>query len=328
MPEATESEGGAGPLSDRVYLVIKTMIEAGHIRSGEKLLEAQVVKAFGVSRSPARNALRRLQRDGLIETETGRGFRVAGDADPRCDGKPAVLDSVRIAVPRHWERMYAAVEKEINIQVLFGSVQIVETELANHFGVSRTVTRDVLARMHSVGLITKGASGRWIAEHISPERIRELFEVRSILEPQALLRAAPFISKQELAAAQHNIDAARSRPTIESADFDRTESDMHIHLLAHCPNREILLALNRTHMLFAPTRHLGDPFLGVPMELIRAALDEHSAVIQNVLSGRLTDACAHLVDHIEKAHGRWLRRLDICAHIAQIESPPYLSKLD
>jgi DNA-binding GntR family transcriptional regulator len=182
--------------------------------------------------------------------------------------------------------------------VLFGSIKIHDQLLADHFGVSRTVTKDVLARMHSVGLITKDKSGHWIAERITQERISDLFEIRSILEPHALRRAAQFITRQELEAAQQNLRTALGKSPIESTDFDRTETDLHIRLLAHCPNEEITNTLRRTNTLFAPTRHLADPFLGIPMELINVALNEHLVIIDHMLDNNVNKASVKLADHI------------------------------
>ncbi len=318
---------GSSSLAERIYLVIRAKIEEGSMRPGETLMEAQVVKAFGVSRSPARQALEQLLGEGLIESRSGRGYSIAGTAEPQHLGRPAVLEDVRVSVPRQWERMYAEVEKQINIQMLFGSVQVNENELASHFEVSRTVTRDVLARMHSVGLVAKGRYGHWVAERLSAERVGNLFEMREILEPQALLRAAPHLPRPELVAAQHNVEVARARKTIDSAEYDRTETDLHILLLEHCPNGELLLALKRTHLLFAPTRHLGDPFLGVPVEIIRAALDEHAEILESLASGRTDRAMEQLVAHIRVAHSRWNRRLTIASQVLDLRMPPYLTKI-
>lgn len=53
-------------LSDQVYDYIKRMILAGEIKGGEKIPEEKVGHFFGVSRTPIREALRRLQQYGLI----------------------------------------------------------------------------------------------------------------------------------------------------------------------------------------------------------------------------------------------------------------------
>ena len=47
--------------------------------------------------------------------------------------------------------------------LIFGEYRIIETEIASHFNVSRTVVRDVLGRLQERGLVRKSQSSRWLA---------------------------------------------------------------------------------------------------------------------------------------------------------------------
>ena len=53
-------------LSEQVYHYIKRLILSGEIRGGEKIPEEKVAQQFGVSRTPIREALKRLEEYGLI----------------------------------------------------------------------------------------------------------------------------------------------------------------------------------------------------------------------------------------------------------------------
>lgn len=53
-------------LSDQVYHYIKHLILSGEIRGGERIPEEKVAQQFGVSRTPVREALNRLEEYGLI----------------------------------------------------------------------------------------------------------------------------------------------------------------------------------------------------------------------------------------------------------------------
>lgn len=56
---------------------IEAMILAGQIRPGERINESRLGAALKVSRAPVREALRRLERHGLIETRPNLGSFVA-----------------------------------------------------------------------------------------------------------------------------------------------------------------------------------------------------------------------------------------------------------
>lgn len=68
------------PARERVYEHIKTAILSGHLNPGEKLTEEYLAKTLGVSRTPVREALHRLESEGLIKIRKKRGFIVSGDS--------------------------------------------------------------------------------------------------------------------------------------------------------------------------------------------------------------------------------------------------------
>ncbi|MDR5703960.1 MAG: GntR family transcriptional regulator, partial [Armatimonadota bacterium] len=64
------------PLADQVYRALKEAIVQGRFRPGDRLVEAEVANMLGVSRTPVREAFRRLQQEGFITVEA-RGARVS-----------------------------------------------------------------------------------------------------------------------------------------------------------------------------------------------------------------------------------------------------------
>ncbi|MEV8636287.1 GntR family transcriptional regulator [Streptosporangium sp. NPDC051023] len=120
-------------VTDRAYSSILHNALTGSYRAGERLTEARLTGDLGISRVPVREALQRLERDGIIELQRHRGavirvitrrditefFRVrallegggaaasaaaaaaATTGDPRCDGPLEGL-SGQAGVLRHW----------------------------------------------------------------------------------------------------------------------------------------------------------------------------------------------------------------------------------
>ncbi|MDA3626095.1 GntR family transcriptional regulator [Saccharopolyspora oryzae] len=66
-----------GRPADEVYNALKKAIQTGRLAPGEHLVEDNLRTEYGVSRTPVRNALRRLAENGLVTIEANRGAFVA-----------------------------------------------------------------------------------------------------------------------------------------------------------------------------------------------------------------------------------------------------------
>jgi len=68
------------PVRKRVYEHLKTAILSGLLGPKERLTEEHLAETLGVSRTPVREALYKLEAEGLIRPLETRGFIVSGDS--------------------------------------------------------------------------------------------------------------------------------------------------------------------------------------------------------------------------------------------------------
>lgn len=68
------------PFREKVYESLKSTILSGRFRPGERLTEELLARRMGVSRTPVREALHKLETEGLIKPLETRGFIVSIDS--------------------------------------------------------------------------------------------------------------------------------------------------------------------------------------------------------------------------------------------------------
>jgi DNA-binding GntR family transcriptional regulator len=198
-PNPNAPIGVAPRLYERVYGILARQIELGERAPGARLGESGLAAQFGVSRAPVRQALVELERNGLIGKTSGRGYEVlppkgkAKAKAPTPDANDTAEQDFRLVSAASWERIYGVVESEIAARISFGCWRVNEAELARHYHVSRTVARDVVGRLQQRGILRKDDRSRWYAPALTPDHVRELYEMRWLLEPVALSKAAPHV---------------------------------------------------------------------------------------------------------------------------------------
>ena len=65
---------------DRTYNYLKERVLSGHFRPGARLTEEHLAAEFGVSRTPVREALHKLEQEGFIKALETRGFIIPRDS--------------------------------------------------------------------------------------------------------------------------------------------------------------------------------------------------------------------------------------------------------
>jgi DNA-binding GntR family transcriptional regulator len=114
---ATQSEGLApvrrGHLHDQLVGELRDLIVEGELPAGSRISERELCARFGISRTPLREALKVLAREGVVELLPHRGARVAALSTQDIDDMFAVMGALealsgrlacaRITEPEHAE---------------------------------------------------------------------------------------------------------------------------------------------------------------------------------------------------------------------------------
>jgi DNA-binding GntR family transcriptional regulator len=66
------------PLRDVIFNTLREAIISGELKPGERLMEVQLAEKMGVSRTPVREAIRKLELEGWVNMVARKGAQVAG----------------------------------------------------------------------------------------------------------------------------------------------------------------------------------------------------------------------------------------------------------
>lgn len=78
--------------SDSVYMVLRGKILSRELKPAQRLLEVKIANEMGVSRTPVREALRRLANEGLVKIVPNSGARVASPSSHEMDNSYSVRE--------------------------------------------------------------------------------------------------------------------------------------------------------------------------------------------------------------------------------------------
>ena len=180
--------------------------------------------------------------------------------------------------------------------------RLVESELAERFGVSRTPVREALQRLETQSMLSRDGRSLIVAS-LDHNELAELYAVRAELEGLAARLAAQHATSEEISVLQQMLAEDRKlvdNPSALAAANRRFHKQ--IHLASH--NRFLVqqLDLVHRHMALLATTSLAVEGRG------ERALDEHDAVV-TAIADRDGQAASNAVKaHISKAYETRLKR--------------------
>lgn len=96
--------------------------------------------------------------------------------------------------------VYAQLREQILAGELRAGARLRQVELAERFEISQTPVREALARLASDGLVALRPRRGAEVVALSPREVEEVYELRALIEPYAVARAAELASDEQLAA--------------------------------------------------------------------------------------------------------------------------------
>jgi DNA-binding GntR family transcriptional regulator len=203
------------------------------------------------------------------------------------------------------------IAKELGEDIIFGRLapgtRLVEDHLMARFGGTRHYIRQALYELERTGIVVREKNKGVAVRSLTPREVRQIYEVRELLQRQAALRIplpapAAVIAALERLHDQHlrHVQARYFRGVHETNDA------FHLTLFAACDNAYLVESIKHYMWLSLPVRAKKTADVAHAL----AAANDHHVMIQ-LLKGTDRWALAQLcVDHLQLAKDDYLRRAE------------------
>jgi DNA-binding GntR family transcriptional regulator len=195
------------------YERIRSLILSGDVAPGTRLGQVDLAEQLGVSRTPVREALRRLTGEGLVEFKDNRGFRVAAlaldDVVRRLEVRLLLEPgAARMAAERATAEDLAALEDSIEREARArNAIAIHDASRDFHvFVAAATQNRELVATLEGLWLVEVGRrllSRRRAAPRWQDDDVREHRAILDAIRDRDGDRAAALMEAHIRSALQH-----------------------------------------------------------------------------------------------------------------------------
>ncbi|WP_102026602.1 GntR family transcriptional regulator [Salirhabdus sp. Marseille-P4669] len=180
--------------------------------------------------------------------------------------------------------------------------RLVQTELAERIGVSRMPIREALRTLEMEGLVTIEPHKGAIVKSISTEDIKEIYELRSILEPLALKKSIQHFSEEDLVQLQnYHLNMVKAESDEEYAELN---AKFHKLMFSRCNSSRLLSFIEAISHGFAQ-----DTPLIISGQMKKSNL-EHEKIVHAILEKDAERASEHLAHHISRTEKELIMSLN------------------
>ena len=198
-------------------------------------------------------------------------------------------------------------EMILNLEIMPGK-QIHIEELIEKLEVSRTPVREAFLKLASEGLIEVRPRVGYFVSDITEQDIRDLFEIREIIETRAAKKAAITLTDEEIDSMKKLI--SDSYKALEDNNFNiylENEIQFHEYLKKHINNKRLLAFMDSLNDLTHRERVMSTQSI----ENIHLTLREHQRILDGLekrdgdlaewfMGEHLHNVSERLVKHLEK----------------------------
>lgn len=293
-PESSAGgELGASRLQTELAGRILQLLKEQGASPGHHLVEQDLCRQFGVSRTPIRGALKLLAAQGALQARTHRGFVLRGPIKAVPEIEPVNLQE------EEDRELFLAIAEARNTGRL--PVDCTQQELLRLLGAKLPAVGRVLRHLSELGLVERRRGHGWsfVASINSASAHAESYAFRQILETAALLQPGFELDRQWASAsrARHAVFERKPWRRTLAVEFFEINADFHEQLARCSGNRYLLDAVQRQNQV----RSFLNYQWAYGIERVRTSIEEHLGILDALEAGQNRRAAELMRMHLENS---------------------------
>jgi len=177
------------------------------------------------------------------------------------------------------QKVYRVLKESIIKGFLEPGTKLLENKIAEEMHVSRTPVREAMQKLVAEGFVKTTPNQTMVVTEVSPEDVKEVLQIRGVLEGLAARIAAKKINRQEMdelenVVAQMDIFITKK----DLASYCKADDEFHDLILNICGNKWIIQIRDNLGSFIYRFRNTS---LSVPGRL-KHSLEEHQAIMESL----------------------------------------------
>lgn len=281
------------PLQTRIFEQLRLHL-ADNFSPGDRINEAEVAEQLGVSRTPIRRVLMKLETEGVLAFEPRRGF-VVKDSKAFSQAQEGATDDF----------LDERVMRDMAIGELEGVIS--ERALMQRYSVPNGELASTLRRLTRDRLVEPSPGRGWIFANVSPTALAESYRFRQIIEPACILSDGYNVNRELLqrldADHVHAIDNIQDMGRRRLFDLD---ARFHRAVAEGAQTSELLNSVERQNNIRRVAEYIGF----IRLDRIRQSMCEHRGIIDALLRGNRQLAASLMHIHLQVSRDETFAHMD------------------
>lgn len=205
------------------------------------------------------------------------------------------------------DRIYNTIRKKIICHQIIPGEKLIDSKIAEELGVSRSSVRQAFTILEKAGLVELIPRNGFYVREISKQDVKEMYEIRNILETEAAFRSVRRISDKDLNKAKKVFaDAKDDLKNNRVKKFVKADAVLHQLLIKNSGNSRLIKLIKRyiNHYVFYRIIDLSR------VERAKKAYFEHYEIFKAVVKRKPELTADLMSEHIKNAKKIILKNYD------------------